>query len=332
MAGKIMKHIALVARSSLLALLLASNAFAATLRPEDSARLVTLSQELHVPMATLEQAVAKADYRQSVLDAFTRTAESKPWYEYQALFMTDKRVSQGVDFWRAHAADLARAERTYHVPANVIVAIIGVETFYGNNMGKHPILDSLYTLAFYHPTRTPFFSKEFVNFVKLGNEQRWDLKTRLGSYAGAMGMGQFMPSSYLSYAVDFDGDGYKDLFSNPSDAIGSVANYFHQHGWKMGEPVVAPAQITKPSALSYVQERVELKQTWAQLRQAGIMTPAPLPAATPVSLIQLAQPTYSEYWLARQNFYVITRYNKSPLYAMVVHDLSQQLAKQYYGH
>ena len=145
-------------------------------------------------------------------------------------------------------------------------------------------------------------------------------------------MGQFMPSSYLSYAVDFDGDGRKDLFTNPSDAIGSVANYFHQHGWSMGEPVVDAAQITKPSALSYVQERVELKQKWGQLKQAGINTVAPLPAATPVSLIQLAQPSYSEYWVARKNFYVITRYNKSPLYAMVVHNLSQTLAKQYYGH
>lgn len=331
-----MKRITTVAYSSLqaslLALLLTGPAFAATLRPEDTSRLATLSQELNVPMAALEQAAAQADYRQSVLDAFKRTAESKPWYEYRALFMTDKRVNQGVDFWRAHSADLARAERTYHVPASVIVAIIGVETFYGNNMGKHPILDSLFTLAFYHPTRTPFFSKEFANFVKLGNEQGWDLKTRLGSYAGAMGMGQFMPSSYLSYAVDFDGDGHKDLFTNPTDAIGSVANYFHQHGWSMGEPVIEAAQITKPSALSYVKDRVELKQQWGQLKQAGINTVVPLPTTTPVSLIQLAQPSYSEYWVARKNFYVITRYNKSPLYAMVVHNLSQSLAKQYYGH
>lgn len=326
-----MKSLTAIARTSLLACLVAGHAFAATLRPEDTARLQTLSQELQVPMATLEQAVAQADFRQAVLDAYKRPAESKPWYEYQALFMTDKRINQGVEFWRAHAAELARAERIYQVPASVIVAIIGVETFYGTNMGKHPVLDSLYTLAFYHPTRTDFFSKEFVNYVKLGHQQTWDLKTPLGSYAGAMGMGQFMPSSYLSFAVDFDGDGHKDLFTNPTDAIGSVANYFHQHGWKMGEPVVAAAQITTPSALTYVQDRVELKQNWGQLQQAGVMSKVTLAANTPVSLIQLAQPTYSEYWLARQNFYVITRYNKSPLYAMVVHDLSQQLAKHYYG-
>lgn len=313
-------------------LLTAGASWAATLNPAEIAKLEILSQETRVPMTELSQAVEQANYRQSVLDAFKRTAESKPWYEYKALFLTEKRINQGVAFWKAHATELARAERTFKVPASVIVAIIGVETFYGNNMGKHPILDSLFTLAFYHPTRTPFFSKEFANFVKLANQQGWDLTTRQGSYAGAMGMGQFMPSSYLAYAVDFDGDGYKDLFSDPADAIGSVANYFNKHGWQMGEPVVEAAQITNPAALSYVKDRVELKQQWIQLKQAGIKTTKPLAASTPVSLIQLAQPDYSEYWVARQNFYVITRYNKSPLYAMAVHDLSQSLAKQYYGH
>lgn len=313
-------------------LLTAGASWAATLNPAEIAKLEILSQETRVPMTELSQAVEQANYRQSVLDAFKRTAESKPWYEYKALFLTEKRINEGVAFWKAHATELARAERTFKVPASVIVAIIGVETFYGNNMGKHPILDSLFTLAFYHPTRTPFFSKEFANFVKLANQQGWDLTTRQGSYAGAMGMGQFMPSSYLAYAVDFDGDGYKDLFSDPADAIGSVANYFNKHGWQMGEPVVEAAQITNPAALSYVKDRVELKQQWIQLKQAGIKTTKLLAASTPVSLIQLAQPDYSEYWVARQNFYVITRYNKSPLYAMAVHDLSQSLAKQYYGH
>ncbi len=313
-------------------LLTAGASWADTLNPAEIAKLEILSQETRVPMTELSQAVEQANYRQSVLDAFKRTAESKPWYEYKALFLTEKRINEGVAFWKAHATELARAERIFKVPASVIVAIIGVETFYGNNMGKHPILDSLFTLAFYHPTRTPFFSKEFANFVKLANQQGWDLTTRQGSYAGAMGMGQFMPSSYLAYAVDFDGDGYKDLFSDPADAIGSVANYFNKHGWQMGEPVVEAAQITNPAALSYVKDRVELKQQWIQLKQAGIKTTKPLAASTPVSLIQLAQPDYSEYWVARQNFYVITRYNKSPLYAMAVHDLSQSLAKQYYGH
>lgn len=314
-----------------LSLFMAADAAAATLRPQDITRMQELSQQTGVPMSQISRATAQADFRQAVLDAYKRPAESKPWYEYEALFLTEKRVNQGVDFWRTHAADLARAERTFNVPASVIVAIIGVETFYGGNMGTHPVLDSLYTLAFYHPTRTEFFSKEFVNYIRLGNQQSWDLKARQGSYAGAMGMGQFMPSSYLTYAVDFDGDGHKDLFSNPTDAIGSVANYFHKHGWKMGDAVVEAAQLTRPSAAGKVQDRVELKQRWQELQNAGVRVKKPLKADTPVTLLQYAQPDYSEYWVARQNFYVITRYNRSPLYAMAVHNLSQQIAKQYYG-
>ena len=314
-----------------LSLVMAADAAAATLRPQDLARMQELSQQTGVPLSYITRATEQADFRQAVLDAYKRPAESKPWYEYEALFLTEKRIRQGAEFWRAHATDLTRAERTFNVPASVIVAIIGVETFYGGNMGAHPVLDSLYTLAFYHPTRTEFFSKEFVNYIRLGNQQGWDLKTRQGSYAGAMGMGQFMPSSYLTYAVDFDGDGHKDLFANPTDAIGSVANYFHKHGWKMGDPVVEAAQLTRPSAADKVQDRVELKQRWQELQSAGVRVKAPLKADTPVTLLQYAQPDYSEYWVARQNFYVITRYNRSPLYAMAVHNLSQQIAKQYYG-
>lgn len=314
-----------------LSLAISSCVMSATLRPEDTTRLQVLSQQTGVSMSELMQAVQEANYRQPVLDAFTRTAESKPWYQYRDLFITDKRILDGANFWRAHAAALRRAEQQYNVPASIIVAIIGVETFYGTQMGKHPILDSLYTLAFYHPTRTDFFSKEFVNYVKLGNQQGWDLRIPLGSYAGAMGMGQFMPSSYLAYAVDFDQDGHKDLFNNADDAIGSVANYFHVHGWTMGQPVAAQASITQPNAANLVTPRVDLKQTWSQLMAHGVRSTADIAGNTPVSLIQLEQPGYSEYWVAQHNFYVITRYNKSPLYAMAVYDLSKLVEKQYYG-
>ena len=300
-----------------LSFLLAGHAFAATLRPEDNARLETLSHELNVPMPELSQAVAQADYRQAVLDAFTKTAESKPWYEYQALFLTDKRVTQGVDFWRAHAADLARAERIYHVPASVIVAIIGVETFYGTNMGKHPILDSLFTLAFYHPTRTPFFSKEFANFVKLGHAQGWDLKTRLGSYAGAMGMSQFMPSSYLSYAVDFDGDGHIDLFTNPADAIGSVAHYFQMNGWVKGDSI-AVRGFGQALGLKYgFENRYPVKA----LSAAGLRPTQSLGAHQEASVLRLDVGTGFEYWYGLPNFYAITRYNRSVHYSMAVWQL-----------
>lgn len=324
-----MKKVSILVAS--LSLAISSCVMSATLRPEDTARLQLLSQQTGVPMSELTLAAQEANYRQPVLDAFTRTAESKPWYQYRELFITDKRIQDGANFWRAHAAALRRAEQQYNVPASVIVAIIGVETFYGTQMGKHPILDSLYTLAFYHPTRTDFFSKEFVNYVKLGNQQGWDLRIPLGSYAGAMGMGQFMPSSYLAYAVDFDQDGHKDLFNDADDAIGSVANYFHVHGWIMGQPVTTQASLTQPAAASLATPRVDLKQTWSQLTAQGVRSTAYIAGSTPVSLIQLEQPGYSEYWVAQHNFYVITRYNKSPLYAMAVYDLSKLIEKQYYG-
>lgn len=322
-------------KKSLLALgfslLLTQVAHSATLSADQSVRLQTLSAQLNVPMSEIKEAVTQADFRQEVLDAYKRPAESKPWYQYEALFLTDKRIHDGAVFWKEHAAALARAEKVYQVPANVIVAILGVETFYGTKMGQHPILDSLYTLSFYHPTRTDFFSKEFVNYIKLGYQQGWDLKMKLGSYAGAMGMGQFMPSSYLAYAVDFDGDGHIDLFNSPDDAIGSVANYFHIHGWKMGEPVAEKAQLTNPQAAALVEKRVTQKKTWSDLQAAGVRLATGLPATTPVTLLAYEQESYVDYWVARHNLYVITRYNQSPLYAMAVNDLSKAILKQYAG-
>lgn len=311
--------------------LLTQISHAATLQPQEMARMQTLSAQLNVPMSEINEAVSQADFRQEVLDAYKRPAESKPWYQYEALFLTEKRIQDGATFWKEHAATLARAERTYQVPASVIVAILGVETFYGNKMGQHPILDSLYTLSFNHPTRTDFFSKEFVNYIKLGYQQGWDLKMKQGSYAGAMGMGQFMPSSYLAYAVDFDGDGHIDLFNSADDAIGSVANYFHIHGWKMGEPVAEKAALATPQASALVEAKVTQKKTWAQLQAAGVRVAQPLPAATPVTLLAYEQASYVDYWVARHNLYVITRYNQSPLYAMAVNDLSKAISKQYDG-
>lgn len=325
-----MKKMSLLLAS--ISLTVSSFASAASLRPQDTARLQALSHQTGVPYRQLLQAADEANFRQAVLDAYKKTAESKPWYEYRKIFVTPERVQDGVAFWKQHEATLRRAEQTYHVPASIIVAIIGVETRYGTHMGTHPILDTLYTLAFYHPTRTDFFSKEFVNYVKLGNQQGWDLKTPMGSYAGAMGMGQFMPSSYLAYAVDFDQDGHKDLFNDADDAIGSVANYFHKQGWVMGAPVTAKASGDPIAATGLVVPRVNLKQTWSQLQSSGVRSTAVIPQSEKVSLIQLDQPNYSEYWIARKNFYVITRYNQSPLYAMAVYDLSQQIEKQYYGY
>lgn len=314
----------------LLTLLASASLPAAELRPEEFNRLQQLSQELQIPMADLQAAVQQAELRQPVLDAISKPWEAKPWYQYRPLFITDKRVQDGVVFWQTHAGWLKLAEERFGVPAQIIVAIIGVETRYASNMGSHPVLDALYTLGFHYPQRAPYFSREFAQFVKLAHQEQWPLRQPLGSYAGAMGMGQFMPTSYLHFAVDFDQDGHIDLFNNPADAIGSVANYFALHGWQTGAPIAYPAAVTDPTQIAHLlNNKLELDRTWQQLNAAGVKIDTTLPDTTPVKLLKLDGENAAEYWVIRQNFYVITRYNRSPLYAMVVNQLSEELARAY---
>lgn len=315
----------------LLILSLSLPGFSAEVRPEDHARLETLSQELNIPLEQLVTGMQQAQFRQSVLDAIQRPWEAKPWYQYRPLFITPDRIRQGVAFWRKNASQLDRAAVRMQVPPEVVVAIIGIETYFGTRMGNHPVLDALYTLGFHYPERAPYFSKEFAQFVRLANEQKWPLRQPMGSYAGAMGMGQFMPTSYLHFAVDFDNDGHKDLFANPADAIGSVANYFAEHGWHYGEPVATPATLITPLPAGILTDNPDLIHSWKQLHDAGVRISTDLPADTPVKLLRLEQPTGNEYWVVRHNFYVITRYNRSPLYAMAVYQLSQELAHAYHA-
>ena len=315
----------------LLILSLSLPGFAAEVRPEDHARLETLSQELNISLEQLVTGMQQAQFRQSVLDAIQRPWEAKPWYQYRPLFITPDRIRQGVAFWRKNASQLDRAAVRMQVPPEVVVAIIGIETYFGTRMGNHPVLDALYTLGFHYPERAPYFSKEFAQFVRLANEQKWPLRQPMGSYAGAMGMGQFMPTSYLHFAVDFDNDGHKDLFANPADAIGSVANYFAEHGWHYGEPVATPATLITPLPAGILTDNPDLIHSWKQLHDVGVRISTDLPADTPVKLLRLEQATGNEYWVVRHNFYVITRYNRSPLYAMAVYQLSQELAHAYHA-
>lgn len=304
---------------------------AAELSADHITRLEQLSSELDIPATQLAAGVEQAQFRQSVLDAIQRPWEAKPWYQYRPLFITHDRIEQGVQFWRQHASLLDRAAARLQVPAELIVAIIGVETHFGTRMGNHPVLDSLYTLGFHYPKRAAYFSKEFAQYLRLAQEQGWPLREPMGSYAGAMGMGQFMPTSYLHYAVDFDGDGHRDLFHNPADAIGSVANYFAEHGWQYGQAVAYPARVSEPVPASVLTDKLELVHTWQQLSAAGVKLDTQLPADTAVKLLKLELAQGSEYWVVRQNFYVITRYNRSPLYAMAVYQLSQELARAYHA-
>lgn len=255
--------------------------------------------------------------------------EAKPWFRYRPLFVNRQRIDLGVAFWQQYRQELANAERRYQVPAAILVAILAIETFLGRQMGQHPALDSLYTLAFYAPERRAYFAKEFAQLVRLGQQEGWSLPSLKGSYAGALGMAQFMPSSYQAYAVDFDGDGRRDLFNSAADAIASVANYFAKHHWHWQQPVIALAKVSPQQAQSLLTDTPDFTQNWAQLAKGGVQLTYPPTPETPVKLLAFSQANGPQYWVARHNFYVITRYNRSPHYAMAVFQLSQAIQEAY---
>ena len=269
---------------------------------------------------------AKAERKQAILDAISRPAERvKPWKEYRPMFLTDARTAQGVDFWRQNEAALRLAEQEFGVPAQVIVAIIGVETFYGRNTGSYRVIDALSTLGFDYPPREPFFRQQLKEFLLLAREEQVDPLTLTGSYAGAMGLPQFMPSSFRAYAVDFDGDGHINIWSNPSDAIGSAANYFAMHGWRTGESVVKRAQVSGSRYQEGFTEGLESQLNAGQLRALGWTFDSQVADNVPVTAFRLEGAAGDEYWVGLPNFYVITRYNRSVMYAMAVHQLANQL-------
>ena len=270
------------------------------------------------------------EQQKTALDAIARPAEAKPWKDYLPIFITNKRISKGVEFWRKHKDILAQAEQRYGVPAEIIVAIIGVETFYGKRSGGYPVLDALTTLGFDYPPRAAFFRKELEHFLLMSREERFDPRSLKGSYAGAMGMPQFISSSCRSYAVDFDGDGRRDLWGSTADAIGSVANYFSRHGWRNGEPVLSRAQVSE-SARTLASKRMRPEKSIAEYKRVGVVPLMNFDDSEPAVLLGLEGKNGQEYWLGLNNFYVITRYNHSPLYAMAVYQLGQAVATNYYG-
>jgi membrane-bound lytic murein transglycosylase B len=237
---------------------------------------------------------AAATRQQTVLDRMATPWEAKPWSAYAPLFLTAERVDGGVAFWSANADVLARVAGATGVPAEYVVAILGVETRYGARMGDDRVIDALYTLGFYHPTRGRFFRGELGEFVRLATDEGWPLAEPEGSYAGAMGLGQFMPSSYRAYAVDGDADGHRDLFHDPADAIASVASYFVAHGWKPGEPVLVEAPDPRPEGVAGTVYAFDV--------EGGV-----------------------EYRVGLANFETIQQYNHSPLYARAVVELAARI-------
>jgi len=278
----------------------------------------------------LESLFEKVDVKESILKAISRPAErSKPWHDYRKIFISHKRIKGGVIFWQQHSDDLAKAEQQYGVSAEIIVAILGVETRYGANVGSYRVIDALSTLAFRYPPRSPFFRSELENFLILTREENMSRLDPVGSYAGAMGLGQFMPSSYRAYAVDFDGDQHRDIWTNPTDAIGSIANYLNRHGWLAGQSIVHPTKLNKGEPTQLLEKGYKPSLTRAELNDAGVMLNQLPPGKDNIALISLTQKKGEEYWLARQNFYAITRYNHSRMYAMAVTQLANEIRTQY---
>jgi len=275
--------------------------------------------------------LAEAEYKQSIVDAISRPAEGKPWHEYRQIFLTDKRINEGIDFWVENRDLIASASEKYGVDEHIIVAIIGVETFYGRVTGNYRTIDALVTLGLYYPKdlksdRSEFFSKELMQFMQLAKEENLPAIKTTGSYAGAMGMGQFMPSSYLEYAVDFDGDGSRDLWRSTADVVGSVANYLHRHGWQAGQPITTRARASQGAAFAEVSSRTyKPSASVAEWKEKGFTSSVELAADMPAGMIKLVEEDRNSYWMTFKNFYVITRYNRSPRYAMAIFDLSQEI-------
>lgn len=275
----------------------------------------------------IRSVLASAERQESILNAISRPAEKRlNWGEYRNIFLRDKRINQGVEFWTEYSDALQRAEQVYGVPAQIIVAIIGVETRYGRNMGSYRVVDALSTLGFDYPPRGKFFQGQLKEYFYLLREESVDPFSLKGSYAGAMGFGQFIPSSFRSFAVDFDGDGKKDIWSNPVDAIGSVANYFSAHGWKTGESVRSNVVMEQLADESWMNAGLKPELTLAQWSERGIRTRTDLNAENKATLIRLETEGEFQHWFGLHNFYVITRYNHSRLYAMAVFELSQAVA------
>lgn len=249
----------------------------------------------------------------------------RSWQAYRARFVEPSRIEGGLRFWQAHQPALEAARRIYGVPEEIIVAIIGIETIYGRKMGKFPALATLATLAFDYPPRAELFRRELEALLLLARESRRSPIAYSGSYAGALGIPQFLPSSIRNWGVDFDEDGQVDLAASSADAIGSVANFLASHGWETGSPIASSASVTGDRIGELIDAGILPRFTPAEMAAYGVSPAADAPQL-PCALIDLVTPSEAtEYWLGYRNFYVITRYNRSTFYAMTVYALSQEL-------
>lgn len=275
----------------------------------------------HFKRSELDELFERAQHRPDVIEAITRPATIKPWLEYRAAFVNAKRIKSGVEFWDKHHQSLQRASKQYGVPPEIIVAIIGVETIYGRNAGSFRTIDALTTLAFDYPRRAPFFRSELENYLLLARDQQFDLLAVRSSYAGALGIPQFMPSSYRNYAVDFNGNGKTDLLREDKDAIGSVANYMKAYGWISGEPVASLTRVD----LALCTSDIKTPRTLDDWAKDGFTPVEKVIYNRPLRLMDFTVAEGKEFWLAYNNFDVITKYNNSDFYAMSVYQLAEAI-------
>lgn len=278
----------------------------------------------------LRKVFSRARYQPEIIRAMSPPPEApaKSWQAYRALFVSSERVEAGARFRERHDGALARAVREFGVPAEIIVAILGIETVYGRNMGVYRMIDALTTLAFDFPRRSEFFRSELESFLLYARESGIDVFAAQGSYAGAFGIPQFMPGSFRRFAVDYDGDGRRDLNSSPVDAIGSVANFLRAHGWAAGRPVAARAQVNGESFRKLIDAGIKPIYRIADLAAFGVRVSDPLPPEAECALVELETPGQPpEYWVGLQNFYTLTRYNRSSFYAIAVLELAREIVQ-----
>lgn len=309
------------------ALLLPVQAWSVDVARDDVQKFIAdLATSENFDPAYVEAVLADSEIQQSIITAMTRPAEkAKPWHEYRAIFITPDRIAAGVEFYRAHKETLDRISTATGVSQAMILGIIGVESYFGRNMGTYRVVDALVTLGFDYPPRADFFRSELNQAFLLAREEQLDLLELKGSYAGAMGPPQFIASSYRNFAVDGDGDGRRDLLNNWADIMASVANDFVVHEWQTGQQVAARATLGKDAGQLPLNVELLPESTVGALSAAGVVFPTELPATAPASLWQLQGKDEAEYWVGFQNLYVITRYNRSIMYALAAWQLGEAI-------
>jgi membrane-bound lytic murein transglycosylase B len=303
-------------------------------QPEVQSFIDTMVEKHDFDREQLRDTLGEAEVKQSILDAIARPAEkTKSWAEYRQIFITPERIRAGAQFWTDNEDALREVSESTGVPMEMLVGIIGVETYFGRITGSFRVIDALATLAFSYPPRAKFFRRELEEYLLLVREEDMEPTDATGSYAGAMGRPQFMPSSYRAYAVDATGDGKRDIWNDWTDVAGSIANYFLEHGWKAGEPVVARASLggSWKGPLPEPENILKPSETVASLSRKGVMFVTDLPGESKSELLTYEGADGIEHWVGFHNFFVITRYNRNVMYALAVHQLGQEIALEVNG-